>query len=80
MPHVAMVPLTVHEGRMLADRDWSFYTLFDVTYQPDVLTVLELEQGFRDAVRQVFSNSACQRRAAIRERVWGHRFEAVTTS
>lgn len=62
------------DGRMLPNRDWSFHTLFDVTYQPDVLTVAELESAFRDAVRIVFSTEACRRRDSIRDEIWAHRF------
>ncbi|MEQ8791675.1 MAG: radical SAM protein [Pirellulaceae bacterium] len=58
------------EGRLLADRDWSHYTLFDVTYQPDLLSVADLEAGFQRVVGAVFSPEASARRAAIRRRVW----------
>jgi radical SAM superfamily enzyme YgiQ (UPF0313 family) len=61
-------------GRMLPDRDWSFHTLFDVTYQPDGLTVSELESAFREAVQAVFSPTACLRRDTIRQEVWVRRF------
>lgn len=54
----------------LIDRGWSYYTLFDVTYQPDCLSVAELERGFRDVVRQVFSPEATYRRNRIRHDVW----------
>lgn len=43
------------EGRLLSDRGWSAYTLFDVTYQPDSMTVKELEAGFRNVLRHVFA-------------------------
>ena len=61
-------------GRMLAQRDWSFHTLFDVTYQPDCLTVGELEKAFRDAVKTVFSSEPCHRRESIRDKIWAKRF------
>lgn len=64
------------EGRLLSARDWSYYTLFDVTYQPDNLSVEELEEGFRSAVSRVFSSAACERRNAIRDSIWSHRFDA----
>lgn len=63
-----------NNGRMLAHRDWSFHTLFDVTYQPDCLTVAELERAFRDAVRTVFSSEPCRRRESIRDKIWAKRF------
>jgi radical SAM superfamily enzyme YgiQ (UPF0313 family) len=58
------------EGRLLADRGWSHYTLFDVTYQPDAMSVEALESGFRALVRRVFSAAPASRRAAIRREVW----------
>ncbi len=62
------------QGRLLNDRDWSHYTLFDVTYRPDRMPVEELEQAFRDVLRAVFSDAASQRRDRIRREVWrkGH--------
>jgi radical SAM superfamily enzyme YgiQ (UPF0313 family) len=60
------------EGRLLPGRDWSFYTLFDVTYQPDVLTVAELEAGFRRLVRAVFAQEPTRRRQALRRGIWHH--------
>jgi radical SAM superfamily enzyme YgiQ (UPF0313 family)/transcriptional regulator with XRE-family HTH domain len=58
------------DGRLLGDRGWSYYTLFDVTYQPDQISVEALEEGFRSLIRQVFSAGPTRRRAAIRRRVW----------
>lgn len=67
-----------HSGRLLPDRDWSFHTLFDVTYQPDGLSVAELESAFRDAVRTVFSSVACRRRDDLRQQIWSRRFRVDT--
>jgi hypothetical protein len=58
------------QGRLLTERGWSYYTLFDVTFQPDLLGVAELETAFRDLVRQVFSPAASARRSAIRHQTW----------
>jgi hypothetical protein len=55
---------------LLADRDWSHYTLFDVTYQPDLLTVAELERGYRELLSAVFDEAQASRRAAIRRDIW----------
>lgn len=65
-------------GRLLPERGWSSYTLFDVTYQPDAMSVEELEAGFRDVVRTVFAAGPSARRAAIRKATWGRhpRFRA----
>lgn len=62
------------QGRLLSDRDWSHYTLFDVAYQPDRMSAMELEQAFREALQAVFSPAASQRRQRIRRDVWrqGH--------
>jgi radical SAM superfamily enzyme YgiQ (UPF0313 family) len=60
------------QGRLLPDRGWSCYTLFDLTYQPDLMTVAELETAFREVVREVFCASAAQRRNGIRRGVWQH--------
>jgi radical SAM superfamily enzyme YgiQ (UPF0313 family) len=60
-------------GRLLADRGWDHYTLFDVAFQPDAMSVDELERGFRDAVQQAFGPSEAARRAAIRRRIWRSR-------
>ena len=57
------------EGRLLVERGWSAYTLFDVTYQPDYMTVEDLEAGFRNVLRRVFSASATRRRNQIRRRI-----------
>jgi radical SAM superfamily enzyme YgiQ (UPF0313 family) len=57
-------------GRLLPDRGWEAYTLFDATFQPDLLTVAELEAGFRRAVCAMFSPEASARRAELRRRIW----------
>lgn len=57
------------EGRLLPERGWSSYTLFDVTYQPDCMTVEDLEVGFRNVLRRVFSANASQRRSQIRREI-----------
>jgi radical SAM superfamily enzyme YgiQ (UPF0313 family) len=60
------------QRRLLPDRGWSCYTLFDVTYQPDLMTVRELETAFREVVQQVFSRSASEPRNRIRRSAWQH--------
>ena len=56
-------------GRLLDERGWSSYTLFDVTYRPDTLTVEQLESGFRRILTDVFSTESCLRRGEIRRRI-----------
>lgn len=58
------------QQRLLPDRGWSHYTLFDVTYQPDSLSVLELESGFREVLRHVLGAEATRRRKQIRLDIW----------
>jgi radical SAM superfamily enzyme YgiQ (UPF0313 family) len=58
------------EGRLLPNRGWSYYTLFDLTYRPDTMGVAELESAFRELVRQVFSPAESARRQAIRKQIW----------
>jgi radical SAM superfamily enzyme YgiQ (UPF0313 family) len=69
-PGTALYRRLYHEGRLLSERSWSYYTLFDVTYQPDLMTVSELEQGFRNVVQAVFSAAPNNHRLALRHRVW----------
>ncbi len=57
-------------GRLLGHRGWSYYTLFDVTYQPTSMSVEALELGFRSLVQRVFSAVPAQRRASLRRRIW----------
>lgn len=62
-----------NEGRLLADRGWPHYTLFDVTYQPDQMSAAELESAFRGALGAVYSSAATARRQARRRLIWrGH--------
>jgi radical SAM superfamily enzyme YgiQ (UPF0313 family) len=58
------------EGRLLRNRDWSHYTLFDVTFQPDQLSVTQLELGYRNLLTAVFDDGQSARRAAIRREIW----------
>jgi hypothetical protein len=58
------------QGRLLPGRGWSHCTLFDLTYQPDLMSVEELESAFRELVERVFAPLESARRQAIRTRVW----------
>lgn len=64
------------EGRLLPDRTWSSYTLFDATFRPDHLSTDELESSFRNLVRMTFSAGPTARRAAIRREAWSRRYGA----
>lgn len=59
-----------NEGRLLPNCGWSSYTLFDVCFQPDRMSVEELASGFRDSVRQVFLAEAAERRSRLRREIW----------
>jgi radical SAM superfamily enzyme YgiQ (UPF0313 family) len=69
-PGTALERRLRREGRLLTDRGWPYYTLFDVTFQPDSMSVKQLEQGFRDVLRGVFSAAASARRDGLRRRIW----------
>ena len=64
-------------GRLLPERGWAYYTLFDVTYRPDALSVAELEAAFRGLLAIVFSREQTSRRTAIRKQILRGRAEAV---
>jgi radical SAM superfamily enzyme YgiQ (UPF0313 family) len=69
-PGTALRSRLAREGRLLDDRDWSHYTLFDVTFQPDRLSVVNLERGYRELLFTVFDKGQAARRAAIRRDIW----------
>lgn len=69
-PGTALYRRLQREGRLLPNRSWSYYTLFDVTYRPDCMSVEDLEAGFRRTIQSVFAPSAVARRQAIRKRIW----------
>jgi radical SAM superfamily enzyme YgiQ (UPF0313 family) len=81
-PGTALYRRLSRSGRLLPERGWSHYTLFDVTYQPDRLSVRELEIGFRELVRAVFAEGPASRRRRIRRGTWNrhpelHRWESA---
>ncbi len=69
-PGTALHRRLERSGRLLSDRGWSNYTLFDVTYRPDILSVEELESRFKGLVQRVFCADASRRRDSIRRRIW----------
>jgi radical SAM superfamily enzyme YgiQ (UPF0313 family) len=60
----------VKEGRILSDRGWDYYTLFDVTFIPDRMTVSDLEDAYRKLAGVVYSTAENKRRSSIRKRIW----------
>ncbi len=69
-PGTALRRRLATEGRLLADRDWSHHTLFDVTYQPDCMSPGDLENAFRNLLIDAFGNAQTKRRREIRRRTW----------
>jgi radical SAM superfamily enzyme YgiQ (UPF0313 family) len=69
-PGTALRTRLARAGRLLAERDWSHHTLFDVTFRPDRMSVEELERAFEELLREVFGAAAAARRSAIRREVW----------
>ncbi|MBP9892170.1 MAG: cobalamin-dependent protein [Planctomycetes bacterium] len=67
-PGTALRRRLLREGRLI-ERPWSAYTLFDVTFVPDRMTIAELERGFEQLVREVYSSEAQHMRATIRREV-----------
>lgn len=72
-PGTALYQRLASAGRLLPDRDWSSYTLFDVTYRPDQMTADELQRAFKTLVRYTFAEEPARRRSEIRRRIWGRR-------
>ncbi len=68
-PGTALRRRLEHAGRLLADRDWSHYTLFDVTFQPDMLEAGALQQSFNELLADVFGPGPTRRRREIRRRI-----------
>jgi radical SAM superfamily enzyme YgiQ (UPF0313 family) len=59
-----------HAGRLLLQRGWSHYTLFDVTFQPDRLSIRELELAYRELMTEVYDKGEARRRERVRHQVW----------
>lgn len=55
-------------GRLLPGFSWDKCTLFDVTYQPDPMSVDELRQGFRDLVVRLYDDETTQWRRDVFKR------------
>ena len=58
------------QGRILSPGDWSGCTLFDVTFRPARMTVLELEAGLRDTFARLYAPERVRaRRRSFHEQV-----------
>lgn len=69
-PGTALREKLATSNRLLTDRNWSHYTLFDVTYQPDSMTVVELEKGFERVLRTIFDTAGNAKRFELRKSIW----------
>jgi len=69
-PGTALRARLDRDGRLLPDRDWSQYTLFDVTYRPDRMTPEELQRATINLLRHAFGEPQAARRRAIRKGIW----------
>jgi len=49
-------------GRLLKEDAWEFCTLFDVNFQPDKMTVSELEENFRLLAQELYSEESTKER------------------
>jgi radical SAM superfamily enzyme YgiQ (UPF0313 family) len=56
------------QGRLLRENAWETCTLFDVNFQPEHMSVSELEDGLRWLVRELYGeNAARKRRGKLRK-------------
>ncbi|MBX3443713.1 MAG: cobalamin-dependent protein [Planctomyces sp.] len=69
-PGTALRERLARQNRLLPELGWPHCSLFEVTYQPDLLSVPELEQGFREVLTHVFAAASTQRRRSLRRDVW----------
>ena len=68
-PGTALYRRLQYQNRLL-DRAWSYYNLFDVVYEPNILTANELELGLRRILTEVFGASENKRRKRLRHQIW----------
>ena len=58
------------EGRLLRDRAWELCTLFDINFQPRGMSVEQLQTGFVDLARRLYSaEETGERRKKFKERL-----------
>lgn len=65
-PGTALFDRLQREGRLLEEEFWDRCTLFDVTFQPSLMTPEELRSGFRELVRETYSEA----RSADRKKIF----------
>lgn len=67
-PGTSLHSRLMKENRLL-DKDYSRYTLFDVVYQPEGMTVDELQNGFDRLIERVFGRANQKRRDQIQKEI-----------
>ncbi len=69
-PGTALYNRLQKTGRLLKNENWDAYTLFDVVYQPDQMTVADLEAGFQRALHSIFDAAGHRQRQKMRRQTW----------
>jgi radical SAM superfamily enzyme YgiQ (UPF0313 family) len=61
-PHTPLYDRLHREGRLLQEKAWELCTLFDINYQPNQMSVEELESGLRGLAKKIYSDEAIHKR------------------
>lgn len=75
-PGTPLYERLMKENRLLRIDDWAKCTLFDVNYQPQNMTIKELERGFRDLAEQIYSAECTQERRGRYKKMLGEKVRA----
>jgi radical SAM superfamily enzyme YgiQ (UPF0313 family) len=66
-PGTALYHRLRQEGRIIQDKAWELCTLFDINFQPKNMSVGELQTGFLDLVKRLYSaDETAERRAKFK--------------
>jgi radical SAM superfamily enzyme YgiQ (UPF0313 family) len=73
-PGTPLYERLLRQGRILRPGAWELCTLFDVNFVPELMTVEELEVGFRDLMRRIYDERfVTSRRRAFFRKLRDHR-------
>jgi radical SAM superfamily enzyme YgiQ (UPF0313 family) len=61
-PGTPLYARLLHEGRVLQPGAWDLCTLFDINFQPQNMSVAQLQAGFLRLVQELYSAAETQRR------------------
>lgn len=61
-PNAPLYDRLAGAGRLIEPEAWEACTLFDVNYKPELMTVAELENGFRDLARRIYDTGFIEER------------------